>query len=338
MNLSKIQSFLAQNTKILVPIVVIALAGILVVYFTSDTERTQIIRQEDHEPKTAITFKSNISPAMELSGMSKRKQEPESKSLLDTVDNYLPVKFRSKKESNQSEEKDEHALETLHAAADDIDENPGLIVAPFGRLLTCETVLTIDSSNTETPIIGVLTEDFWYDGRLIIPAGTEVHGSARAVKNRDRMVTDSEWKLIWVTKDLNNGMELPLKAIALDKDKNDLDGTWSMVDGTAGLKGTLLKADELSEMKLFGATFLGGVIAAIQNPGATASEAENSNMVKASFSNSVSQGVSAVIERYAETVMESIEKEGFFVRITAGKQFYLYVQQPIDLSLIHKMK
>jgi hypothetical protein len=45
---------------------------------------------------------------------------------------------------------------------------------PYGRLLKCELVNTVDSINLETPIIGLVAEDVWRDGRLIIPAGTEV--------------------------------------------------------------------------------------------------------------------------------------------------------------------
>ena len=48
--------------------------------------------------------------------------------------------------------------------------------APYGRMIPCETVITIDSAKIETPIIGFVTEDVWHDGRLIIPAGAEVHG------------------------------------------------------------------------------------------------------------------------------------------------------------------
>ena len=50
---------------------------------------------------------------------------------------------------------------------------------PYGRLLRCELVNTVDSTNIDTPIIGLVIEDAWNDGRVIIPAGTEVHGLAQ---------------------------------------------------------------------------------------------------------------------------------------------------------------
>jgi hypothetical protein len=50
---------------------------------------------------------------------------------------------------------------------------------PYGRLLRCELVNTVDSTNIETPIIGLVIEDAWNGGRVIIPAGTEVHSLAQ---------------------------------------------------------------------------------------------------------------------------------------------------------------
>ena len=54
--------------------------------------------------------------------------------------------------------------------------------APFGRLIPCELVITVDSSSIQTPIIGLVTEDIFHHGQLIIPAGTEVHGVRRWIE------------------------------------------------------------------------------------------------------------------------------------------------------------
>ncbi|MEO6752129.1 MAG: hypothetical protein ABIP85_10145, partial [Chthoniobacteraceae bacterium] len=56
-------------------------------------------------------------------------------------------------------------------------ETLGADYAPFGRLVQCELVVTVDSSSIGTPIIGLVTDDIWHNERLIIPAGTEVHGT-----------------------------------------------------------------------------------------------------------------------------------------------------------------
>jgi hypothetical protein len=37
-----------------------------------------------------------------------------------------------------------------------------------------------------------------------------------------------------------------------------------------------------------------------------------------------------VLAAYAQRIYESIQRDGFYVRIASGKQFYLYVLQTID--------
>ena len=97
--------------------------------------------------------------------------------------------------------------------------------APFGRLIPCETVITVDSASMQTPIVGLVTENIYYGGRLIIPAGTEVHGMAQTDRQRDRISTSTSWKLVW-----QDGEELQLKAVALDRefDNNTNQSGWAL--------------------------------------------------------------------------------------------------------------
>ena len=67
----------------------------------------------------------------------------------------------------------------FHRRSSSRRSNRQRIVSLHGRLLRCELVNTVDSTNIDTPIIGLVIEDAWNDGRLIIPAGTEVHGVAQ---------------------------------------------------------------------------------------------------------------------------------------------------------------
>ena len=43
-------------------------------------------------------------------------------------------------------------------------------------------------------------------------------------------------------------------------------------------------------------------------------------------------GAQSVIQAYAKQIYDSIQRDGFYVRVPAGKQFYLYVTQTIDES------
>ena len=45
--------------------------------------------------------------------------------------------------------------------------------------------------------------------------------------------------------------------------------------------------------------------------------------------NPPAQGAEAVLDRYAQMVMDSIKRDGFFIRVPAGKLFYVYVTEDI---------
>jgi hypothetical protein len=66
-----------------------------------------------------------------------------------------------------------------------------------------------------TPIIGLVTEDVYHEGRLVIPAGTEVHGTAQTDPTRERIASGNHWTLVW-----HNGDELKLSGVALDREQD----------------------------------------------------------------------------------------------------------------------
>jgi len=195
--------------------------------------------------------------------------------------------------------------------------------APFGRLIPCETVITVDSSSMQTPIVGLVTENIYYGGRLIIPAGTEVHGMAQTDRQRERIAGNTSWTLVW-----QDGEEMQLKAIALDRefDNNTNQSGWGITDGSAGLSGQLIKSDNLADIKLFAATFLSGAASALTEKQQTVFGPINSP----TLNNAPFQGAQAVLQTYAQQIYDSIQKNGFYVRVPSGKQFYLYVMQTID--------
>ena len=206
--------------------------------------------------------------------------------------------------------------------------------APYGRMIPCETVITIDSAKIETPIIGFVTEDVWHDGKLIIPAGAEVHGKAQVDPSRERIASDNSWILVWRTTDRMNGAELPLHGVALDMERNETTGTWQLTDGSAGLKGDILKTDNWAEIKLFAATFLSAATTGLEQT-TTSSNAltgQTTQTPLATPQNAALAGSSAVLNQYAQQILDSIKRDGFYVRVPAGKQFYLYVTQTIDLD------
>lgn len=199
----------------------------------------------------------------------------------------------------------------------------GEFYAPFGRLIPCETVITVDSASIQTPIVGLITENIYHAGKLVIPAGTEVHGTAQTDRHRERIASGGSWTLVW-----QGGEELRLKAIALDREFSGDQEGWGITDGSAGLRGRIIKSDNMAEIKLFAATFLSGAADALTEKEQTIFGTINSR----SLNNAPFEGAQKVLSVYAQRIYEAIQRDGFYVRVPSGKQFYLYVLQTIDRS------
>jgi hypothetical protein len=199
------------------------------------------------------------------------------------------------------------------------------VFAPFGRLIPCETVITVDSASIQTPIIGLVTENVYFGGKLVIPAGTEIHGTAQTDHQRERIASGNTWTFIW-----QNGLEMQIKAIALDREfANNTNQTgWAITDGSAGLRGEVIKSDNLADIKLFAATFLSGAAGALTEKQQTVFGPINSP----TLNNAPFAGAQAVLQTYAQQIFDSIQKNGFYIRVPSGKQFYLYVLQSIDAA------
>lgn len=195
------------------------------------------------------------------------------------------------------------------------------VYAPYGRLIPCETVITVDSASIQTPIIGLITEDIYHAGRLVIPAGTEVHGTAQTDRLRERIASGGGWTLVWRT-----GEELRLKGIALDREFASDQAGWGITDGSAGLRGRVIKSDDLAEIKLFAATLLSGAAAALTEKETTLF----GSIDRRSLNNAPLKGAQDVLQVFAQRIHEAIQRDGFYVRVASGKQFYLYVLQTID--------
>jgi Bacterial conjugation TrbI-like protein len=192
---------------------------------------------------------------------------------------------------------------------------------PFGRLIPCELIITVDSSSIQTPIVGLVSEDVFHHGVLVIPAGTEVHGRAQVDRVRERIASDGRWTLVW-----QSGESLGVSGIALDHERGEQSGTWSLTDGSAGLRGRLIKSDNLAELKLYAASLLSGAGEVFTDR--TVSGFGSFTMP--TLKNAPLKGAQSIMDRYAQQILATIERDGFYVRVPAGKRFYLYLTQTLD--------
>jgi len=88
----------------------------------------------------------------------------------------------------------------------------------------------------------------------------------------------------------------------------------------------MTKTDDLAENKLFVDTFLSGAAKAL-------TEKEHTvfgTLETPTLNNAPFKGAEAVLSVFAQRIYDSIKRDGFYIRIPSGKQFYLYVLQTID--------
>lgn len=211
--------------------------------------------------------------------------------------------------------------------------------APYGRLIRCKLVNTVDSATLETPIIGLVENDLFWNGKVLIHRDSEVHGIAQIDKSRERIASEGAWTIVLLDPDDPGlGRELVVKGIALDREDDPQFVTYGITDGSAGLRGMVIKTDKLAEVKLFVATLISGaaqglsatsqsIFGTYNNPSGTSITGLSGYAI-----NPITGATSAALDRYAQMIEDAIERDGYFVRVPAGKQFYLYVQQAIDLA------
>jgi hypothetical protein len=221
-------------------------------------------------------------------------------------------------------------------------------ILPYGRLIKCQLVNTVDSASMETPVIAIVTDDVWHNGKKVIPAGTEVHGEAQSATIRNRIATNKDWVFVWRTKpgSPDNGKELLVKGLALDYAQNIHTKRYDITDGSAGLKGFEIKTDEYAELKLYAALFLKGVGEGVTDllleeaksqdsntfvgDGNTGEQSDEDEDEKNQIKVGMAKGAQEVADQYAQTMLDAIARDGVFIRVPAGTTFYLYAQQTID--------
>ena len=204
--------------------------------------------------------------------------------------------------------------------------------APFGRLVKCELVNTVDSYCPLTPIIGLVTEDVWFDGKLIVPVGSEVHGKSAPCNSTagGRIGSQGPWVIVLpsTARYRKGGREWTVKGRVLDMSQTAGEETWGITDGSYGMAGTTISTSDKNEVRLFVAEFMAAMAQGLQSTHTNnyTGQIIPNNTVQ----NGALSGVSEVMKDYSQQVMEAIKRDGSYTRVPAGKQFYLYIEQSLD--------
>jgi hypothetical protein len=146
---------------------------------------------------------------------------------------------------------------------------------------------------------------------------------------RERIGSDRQWFLVF-----QDGRELPISGTVLDyaPDPKKPD-SWAQSDGSAGLRGFVVKSDKYAEAKAILAAMISAGAGAFPetttliSPFGGATQLNNGG-----FESAFSAGLQAGGQMYSKRLLERLDKDPFYVRVPAGTAFYLYVTQTVDLD------
>ena len=161
-------------------------------------------------------------------------------------------------------------------------------------------------------------------------------GGGTVATAHGRLAVPGPWKIVWRTPDADNGTELSVDGLALDRELLPT-GEWGPNDGSAGLRGQGVKTDNDRELKLFAATILSAATAALPDTRLSTGLLGEASLPTATARNAALTGTSAVLREYAQSIRETIARDGLYLRVPAGKPFYLYVTQTLDLGQARRL-
>ena len=211
--------------------------------------------------------------------------------------------------------------------------------APYRRLISCKMVNTIESGDTDTPLIAFVTEDLWWinsqgEKKLIIPAGTEVHGTVNGAKPlRNRLTTGGNFVLVWQATSDMVGFELQIKGIALEKSNApDTKSLATISDMAAGIPGQVMSNENLAKFLMYTLAFGQGMAQGFQTSEVYSNSGGIISTQEGTTRNAFARGAETLAQIMLQDVSEQISKESYYIRVAAGTEFYLFVRQVINLD------
>ena len=209
--------------------------------------------------------------------------------------------------------------------------------APYGRLLNCKLVNTLESNVEGTPLIAMVIEDLWWvnskgERKLIIPAGTEIHGKMGSCV-RNRMMASGNFILVWQLTSGEVGMELQVNGRVLEKSNQAGNKNLATItDMAAGIPGRVMNNNNLNEMLQYTMAFVQGLSAGFQ----TTRTYDNGSTIIQENDGSTKNALASAFQQMSEVALENISdkinKESYYIRVAAGTEFYLYIEQVTNIE------
>ncbi|MBI3601518.1 MAG: TrbI/VirB10 family protein [Candidatus Omnitrophica bacterium] len=185
-------------------------------------------------------------------------------------------------------------------------------VIPLGSMVKCLLIHNIVTNNFEAPVIAQVWEDFYFDGKLLLPFGTRIYGTASAGKERDRITVKFQ-NIVF-----QDGRTIKIDAIALSK------------DGSGGLTGIVV--DDSTKKTIIGMAMnlLSGMALGFQQT--TTNALTGINQVEANSRNALLNGVANTFQKQADHIQSDVEGSKGYAIVLAGSDLVVYFQKEADVQ------
>lgn len=185
-------------------------------------------------------------------------------------------------------------------------------IVPLGSIVKCLLIHNIVTNNFSSPVVAQVWEDFYFDGKLLLPFGTRIYGTARAGRERDRVL------VVFHTIVFQDGREVHIKAISLSK------------DGSAGLTGMIVSKQNKKRILMMAMNFLSGIALGLQE---TATNAVTGlTEITTNSRNAILEGSANTFEREARRLEKEINAAEGYAIVVAGNQLIVYFEKSTDVK------
>ncbi|MDE1920786.1 MAG: TrbI/VirB10 family protein [Candidatus Omnitrophica bacterium] len=185
-------------------------------------------------------------------------------------------------------------------------------VVPLGSMVKCILIHNIVTNNFQAPVIAQVWQDFYFDGKLLLPFGTRIYGTASAGRERDR-VTVSFHDIVF-----QDGKDIKMNAIGLSQ------------DGSGGLTGTVINDATRKTIWAMAMNLLSGMALGFQQT--QTNLVTGVDQVESNARNALLNGVANTFQKQAQTTQQDIENSKGYAIVLAGSELIVYFNQKADVQ------
>ena len=185
-------------------------------------------------------------------------------------------------------------------------------VVPLGSMVKGLLIHNIVTNNFEAPVISQVWEDFYFDGKLLLPFGTRIYGTASVGKQRDRVLVKFD-NIVF-----QDGKTIKINAIGLSK------------DGSGGLTGTVIDDHNKQTFLAMALNFLSGTALGLQKTNTNA--VTGINEIATSSRNAIINGVANAFQGEAQRIKADTDNAKGYAIVLAGSELVVYFEKEADIQ------